>query len=223
MMFEKIFFNLIAITLFTIIFMKFIRKSDSSYIVILVLEFIGIAINFIELFMEISSNWALKTLIYILSVFIPFAVLWLEYFKKMNFPEFFHIFIGNILLKCGKQEEAKTMMANFLRKNQNSIIAHKFMAKYYEMKENYEAAASEYMKVTELNRNDLESAYLLAYMMNKNKQNDQAIVILQEILNRKPENEKAAELLADIYFGQERYKEAASIYMNSLRYHPRKL
>lgn len=222
-MFEKIFFNLIAITLFTIIFMKFIRKSDSSYIAILILEFIGIAINFIELFMETNLNWAFKILVYILSVIIPFAVLWLEHFKKMNFPEFFHLIIGNILLKCGKQEEAKTMMASFLRKNPNSIVAHKFMAKYYEMKENYEAAVSEYMKVTDLDRNDLEAAYLLACMMNKNKQNEQAIVVLQEVLNRKPENEKASELLADIYFQQERYKEAASVYMSSLRYHPRKL
>lgn len=220
MIIEKIFFNLIAIALFTIIFMKLIHKNDTSYIFILVLEFIGVTINFIELFFQTTLNWFLKTLIYILAVIIPVLILWLEHFKKMNFPEFFHLAIGKILIKLGKCDEAKTIMANFLHKNPNSQVAHKFMAQCYEREENYEAAISEYIRVTDLNRNDLETAYCLASVMNKNKQNEQAIIVLKEILNRKPENESATNLLADIYFEEERYKEAASIYMTSLRYHP---
>ena len=50
MIIEKIFFNTIAIALFTIIFLKLMRKNDTSYILILILVFIGIAINFSELF-----------------------------------------------------------------------------------------------------------------------------------------------------------------------------
>ena len=40
MVIEKLFFNLIAIALFTIIFLKFIRKNDTSYIIILIILFI---------------------------------------------------------------------------------------------------------------------------------------------------------------------------------------
>ena len=220
MVIEKIFFNIISIAIFTIIFLKLIRKNDTSYIAILVVEFVGIAINFIELFLSTSLNWFFKVLTYILAVIIPIWVLWLEHFKKMNFPEFFHLLIGEILIKIGKQEQAKHMMANFLNKNQNSLVAHKFMAKCYEKEENYEAAISEYMRVTDLNRNDLNAAYCLASVLKQNKQNEQAIIILQDILKTRPENENAANLLGDIYFEEERYKEAASIYMSLLRYHP---
>ncbi len=219
MIIEKIFFNLIAIALFTIIFMKLIHKNDTSYIVILILEFIGIAINFIELFLGNSLAIFFKIFIYFLAVLIPLWVLWLEYFKKMNFPEFFHLIVGNILISRGQQEQAKIRMSNFLNKNPNSQVAHKFMAKCYEKEENYEAAIIEYRKVTELNRNDLEAAYNLAYVMNKGKQNEQAIEVLQDILRRTPESERATNLLGDIYFEAERYKEAASTYMTALRYH----
>lgn len=220
MIIEKIFFNLIAIVLFTIIFMKLIRKNDTSYIIILILEFIGIAINFIELISSNIFNWFLRSLMYVLAVIVPLGVLWLECIKKMNFPEFFHLILGEILIKCGKQEQAKMMMANFLNKNQNSQVAHKFMAKCYEKEENYEAAVSEYMRITDLNPNNLDVAYCLAFAMNKNKQNEQAIVVLKDIISRKPENENASNLLGDIYFEEERYKEAASVYMSALRYHP---
>ena len=220
MIVEKIFFNLIAIALFTVIFMKLIHKNDTSYIIILILEFVGIAINFVELFLPTTLNAFFKVFIYFLAVLIPLWVLWLEYFRKMNFPEFFHLMIAKILVSKGQQEKAKTRMANFLNKNPNSQVAHRFMAECYEKEENYDAAVTEYRKVTELNRNDLETAYCLAAVMNKNKQNEQAIEVLQDILRHKPENENATNLLGDIYFEEEKYKEAASLYMTALRYHP---
>ena len=49
-MLEKIIFNVLAFALFTITVLKLIRKNDTSYIYILALEFVGILINFIELF-----------------------------------------------------------------------------------------------------------------------------------------------------------------------------
>lgn len=220
MIVEKIFFNLIAIALFTIIFMKLIHKNDTSYIIILVCEFIGIAINFVELFLPTTLNAFFRVTIYFLAILIPLWVLWLEYFRKMNFPEFFNLMIAKILVSKGQQEQAKTRITNFLSKNPNSQVAHKFMAECYEKEENYDAAVSEYRKVAELNRNDLEVAYSLASVMNKNKQNEQAIEVLQDILRHKPENENATNLLGDIYFEEEKYKEAASLYMAALRYHP---
>ena len=55
---EKIIFNILAFMLFTIIFMKMIKKNDTSYVYVLGLEFIGIVLNFIELLFNIiiASN-----------------------------------------------------------------------------------------------------------------------------------------------------------------------
>ena len=55
-MIEKIIFNLLAFAIFIVVFGKFIKKNDTSYVYILGLEFLGIVINFIELFFNIHLN-----------------------------------------------------------------------------------------------------------------------------------------------------------------------
>ena len=51
-MIEKIIFNLLAFAIFIVIFGRFIKKNDTSYVYVLGLEFIGIAMNFIELIFD---------------------------------------------------------------------------------------------------------------------------------------------------------------------------
>ena len=86
-MLEKIIFNVLAFALFTITVLKLIKKNDTSYIYILALEFIGILINFIELFFSIQLNWFLKTITYLFSIIILGIILWIEQKKKVDFPE----------------------------------------------------------------------------------------------------------------------------------------
>lgn len=218
-MFEKIIFNILALGLFTITFLKLIKKNDTSYIYVLVLEFIGLSINFIELFLNIKLNWIFKITIYIFSIVIPGIMLWIEKYKKIDFPELFNVTVAKVLSKFGNQEQAKVIISSFLNKNPNSYIAHKWLAEYYEQKENYDAVISEYMRVTDIKSNDFVSAYKLCDALNKNKQNTEAIELLEEILKQKPEYEKASNLLGEIFFEQEMYKEAVSVYMTALRYH----
>lgn len=219
-MFEKIIFNVLALALFTITFLKLIKKNDTSYIYILAIEFIGLTINFIELFFAVKLNIFFKILIYIFSIIIPAIIIWIEKYKKIDFPELFNVTLAKALTKFGKQEQAKTIISNFLNKNPNSYIAHKWLAEYYEEKENYEAAISEYMRVTDIKRNDFVSTYKLCSVLNKNKQNQEAIKLLEEILRQKPEYENASNLLGEIFFEEELYKEAVSVYMSALRYNP---
>lgn len=219
-MLEKIIFNVLAFALFTITVLKLIKKNDTSYIYILALEFVGILINFIELFFTIQLNWFLRTITYLFSTIIPTVILWIEQKKKIDFPELFNVTIAKILDKFGKHEQAKTMILAFLNKNPNSYIAHKLLAEFYEKEENYEAAVSAYMRVTDLKRNDFNSAYKLCEVLNKNKQNEEAISILEDILKQKPEYEKASNLLGEVFVEEERYKDAKSVYMTALRYHP---
>ena len=67
-MFEKIIFNIIAISLFTITFLKLVKKNDATYIYLLITEFIGLVINFIELFVGSSFGCFFKMLMYILAM-----------------------------------------------------------------------------------------------------------------------------------------------------------
>ena len=112
------------------------------------------------------------------------------------------------------------MIMDFLNKNPNSYIAHKWLAEFYEKEGNCDAAISEYMRVTDIKRNDFVSTYKLCEVLNKNKQNQEAINLLEEILKQKPEYEKASNLLGEIFFEEEMYKEAISVYMSALRYNP---
>ena len=219
-MLEKIIFNVLALALFTITFLKLIRKNDTSYIYVLALEFVGLAINFIELFFSIKLSIILKIIIYIFSIIIPGIMLWIEKVKKIDFPELFNVTIAQILSAFGKQEQAKKMIMDFLNKNPNSYIAHKWLAEFYEKEGNYDAAINEYMRVTDIKRNDFVSTYKLCEVLNKNKQNQEAINLLEEILKQKPEYEKASNLLGEIFFEEEMYKEAISVYMSALRYNP---
>ena len=78
MMIEKILFNIIAFTLFIILFFKFVRKNDTSYIIILGIEFVGILLNFIELVVPITWNIIVRIIMYIFAIIIPVAVILLE-------------------------------------------------------------------------------------------------------------------------------------------------
>ena len=119
-MIEKIFFTTIAIALFTITFLKLIKKNDTTYIYVLAVEFIGIAINFIGLFLKTPFHWSLKLLMYLLSIILPIALFAIEKIKKVELSELLITLAVPILAKVGKTEEAKTILTNFLNKNQNS-------------------------------------------------------------------------------------------------------
>lgn len=49
MLAQKIIFNVLAFSLFIIMFFKMIKKNDTNYVIILCMQALGIAINFIEI------------------------------------------------------------------------------------------------------------------------------------------------------------------------------
>ena len=88
-MIEKIIFNVIAIALFTVTFLKLIKKNDTSYIVVLGIEFIGIAINFIELLLSKPLALFIRIIMYLFSVILPLLLILMERFKNVNFGELY--------------------------------------------------------------------------------------------------------------------------------------
>ena len=55
-MLEKLIFSLLACSLFIIIFFKIIRRNDANYIILLVLQAIGIAVAFVEIHLQIGET-----------------------------------------------------------------------------------------------------------------------------------------------------------------------
>ena len=104
-----------------------------------------------------------------------------------------------------------------------SYIGHKTLAEVYEKEENYSVAVDEYIRANGINNKDIKLNYKIADLLNKDKRANEAINVLQDILNRNPDYYKATDLLGEILYTNERYKEAINVYMNALRYNPRKL
>ena len=60
MLIEQLIFTIIAFSLFVAIFTKMILKNDTSYITILIIQTIGIVINFLEVLFQIKINTLLN-------------------------------------------------------------------------------------------------------------------------------------------------------------------
>ena len=219
-MIEKIIFNLLAFAIFIIVFGRFVRKNDSSYVYILGLEFIGITINFIELLFNLHLNLFFRILIYILSIIIPGIILLIEYKKKFDFPEMLNTFLARIALKSGNTEQAKKYLFKLINKYPESYVGHKILAEVYEKEEKYSIAIDEYIRASNINNKDMKLNYNIAMLLNKDKRPEEAITILQDMLKKNPEYYDATNLLGEILYTQERYKEAINVYMNALRYNP---
>lgn len=219
-MVEKIIFNLLAFAIFVIVFGRFIKKNDTSYVYILGLEFVGIVINFIEVIFSIHLNIFFRILIYIFSVVIPVIMLLIEYKKKIDFPEMFNIMLAKIALHKGNTEQAKEYLFKLINKYPESYIGHKNLAEVYEKEEKYSLAVDEYIRANDLNNKDIKVSYKIGELLNKNEKTEEAITVLQELLKKNPEYYKATNLLGDILYSKERYKEAINVYMSALRYNP---
>ena len=142
-MIEKIIFNILAFAIFIIVFGRFIKKNDTTYVYILGLEFVGIVINFIELFFNINLNIIFKIIMYILSIILPAIILILEYSKKVDFPEILYITLAKIAMSSGNAEKAKEYLFKVIKKYPESYIGHKTLAEIYEKEENYSVAVDE--------------------------------------------------------------------------------
>ena len=220
MIFEKIIFNLLAFTLFTIMFMKMVKKNDATYVYILGLEFVGIVIDFIEIIFNLKMNIFFKLIMYVLSIIIPLLVLVIEKQRKLDFPELFRIAMAKIYMSFNKNDKAKDYLFSLINKYPESYLGHKILAELYEKEGRNDNAIDEYIRVTEINNRDINMNFNIAKLLNKENRSQEAIGVLEDILKRKPELYKATSLLGDILYSTEQKKEAISVYMNALRYNP---
>ena len=218
-MFEKLIFILLAFSLFVIIFLKFIRKNDTNYIIILLLQAIGITIGFIEIKFNISSIIILTIIRYILSVFIPLFIFIIEV-KDFNFSELTSIGLAKFFKLIGNDKLSKQILVKLVTKYPESYMGHKLLAEYYENEGGMRRAIDEYVTSIDIKKNDFKSYFKIAKLLNELDKKNEAIQMLENLLKSKPDYYEASILLGDILCSEERFKEAISVYSEALRYTP---
>ena len=65
---EQLIFTVLAFALFIFVFFKMIKNNDTSYVIILLLEAIGIALNFFEVLFDVKINSFFMVLKYIFAI-----------------------------------------------------------------------------------------------------------------------------------------------------------
>lgn len=216
---EKIIFNVIAFFLFVLLFFKMIRRNDTGYLGIIILQAVGIAVNFFEIILQIYENIWTKIVMYVFSIVIPIFILVLEN-KGKNFPELLAIFQAKALLLFKDRTDAKTILIKLVTKYPESYLGHKLLAKIYETEGGMRKAIDEYVKAIDIKKNDYDSYYTVAYLLNELGKKDESKTMLQNLLQKKADYYKASCLLGDILCDKEEFKEAISVYMEALKYNP---
>jgi tetratricopeptide (TPR) repeat protein len=218
MIIERIIFNIVAFTLFLIIFFKMIYKNDSNYIYVLVLQALGIAIGFVGLIFRVNLPIILLIITYIISILIPIVVIIIEK-NGLNISEIIAISLAKLYYKKDI-EKATNILLKLIEKYPNSYYTHKMLAELYEKKGKLEISADEYTRAIEIKKEDYATHYKIAEILNELDRKDEATVILRNLLKKQPENYKATALLGDILYEQENFKDALSIYLDALQYNP---
>ena len=218
-MLEKVTFFIFAFIMFIIIFVKILKRKDSIYIVLLVLNFIGITIRYVEQNNGEEFDFVMVAICYIISIILPFAIVLLE-LKNIYISEIFTIAKAKIYLKLGQNDRARRKLIKFIEKHPNSYYSHKLLANIYEREGKYEEAIDEYVIVVDLNKKDYESYYEIALLLNKTEKNEEAKSMLENLLDKRPEYYQASELLGSILYDEEKFQEAATVYFQALKYNP---
>lgn len=219
-MIEKIIFNVLAFSLFTVMFFKLIKKNDTSYVYLIVLQFIGITVNFFELVMGKSFGAIAKIFMYITAIFMPVLVIVIEKIKKIELFDVLYYILAKSLMSVGRYNDARKYLIHIIKRDKNNEKAHELLAKVYEKLEKYDLALEEYQIVCEINSKNYEAMLSMGEINNRIGRKKEAIVVLADLLKRKPDYYEASMLLGNIYYYEEAYKESTMIYMSALRYRP---
>ena len=216
---EQFIFIILSIILFVIIFFKMIKKNDTSYVPILVIEALGIAIDFVFLISNRKINLFVKFLIYFMSVLLPFTIFLLEKYK-------FDVMINikmitlNMYIALGNYKKAKEKLIKLLEENPENYDLHKKLAIIYEKEGGIRKAIDEYVQCIDLNKQDYDSYYKVATLLQDLDRKQEAIQMLNSLLDKKPEYTEASIILGNLLIEEKSYKEAAMVYMDALKYNP---
>lgn len=219
MLAEKIIFNILAFSFFIIMFFKMIKKNDANYVIVLCLQALGIAINFIEIIFKLQIGNIVRILIYVISIIIPIVIIYIEH-KGLNLSEMLYIALAKLALVFKDSKKAKKFLINLVTKYKESYFGHKMLAQIYEKEGGMRKAIDEYVQVIDINKKEYDSYYKISFLLHELGKKEESATMLRNLLHKKPEYIEATQLLGDILCEQEKYKEAVNIYNDALKYHP---
>lgn len=219
MILEQLIFTIFAFTLFIYMFFKMISRNDTNYIGVLIIQAIGITLNFIQVLLKIELAPFFTIIKYIFGIIIPIAIIILEK-KGIPLIQVLNVAKAKIYLKIGNNKKAKEQLINLVTRYPQNYIGHKMLADIYELEGGMRKAIDEYVQAIDINKKDYDSYYKVAELLNNLEKTDEASQMLFSLLNKKPDYYKATELLGDILLSKEMYKEAVNIYQDALKYNP---
>ena len=214
---EQIIFTFISFAIFVLMFFRMIKNNDTTYVVILVLEAMGIALNFLEVLFDIKLNMIFVIIKYILAILLPILIIILEK-KGISLLEMVNIQKAKIAMNLGDNKKAKQALLKILDKNPNSYKAHLMLAQVYENEGGMRKAIDEYVQAIDLNKKDYDSYYKVAKLLDGLDKKEEASQMLYNLLDKKPEMTEASILLGEILIENEMYKEAVNVYQDALRF-----
>lgn len=218
-MLEQFIFTTLALALFGVGFFKMIKNNDTGYVSLLVIEAIGIAIDFIYYISNKKIIIYIKILIYTASVILPMIIYFLQR-KNIDCIKSIRQIRIKILLVLGSDKKAKEILNSIINKNPNNYKAHKLLAKIYEKEGGVRKAIEEYVTCIDINKKDYDSYYKVSnYMIDLGKK-DEAIQMLSSLLAKKPDYYKATIDLGNLLIEKEYYKEAVNVFSDALKYCP---
>ena len=218
-MLEKLIFILLSFVLFVVTFFKIIKKNDTNYIIILLMQAIGITICFIEIKFNIFKNIILGIIRYVFSIIIPMFIVIIEA-NDFNFSEITSVALAYFFRLIGNDKLSKQILVKLVTKYPESYMGHKLLAEYYENEGGMRRAIDEYVTSIDIKKNDYKSYFKIAKLLNELDKKDEAIQMLESLLKTKPDYYDASILLGDLLCSEERFKEAISVYTEALKYTP---
>lgn len=219
MIIEKLIFNFLALFFFVFIFFKMIRKNDTSYITILIIQMIGISLNFLEIIFNIFTEISNKIIMYLFSVILPLIICYLET-KNIVFLEIKNITLAKICMMLKLDKKAKKLLIDLVTKYPENYKGHKMLGRIYEKEGGMRKAIDEYVKVIDIKNNDYDTYYKIAFLLQELDKNKEAETMLTNLIKIKPDYYEASNLLGEVLCKQNRFKEAINIYMDALKYRP---
>lgn len=216
-MIEQLIFTIVSVILFGYIFYKMMKYNENEYIIILVIEALGLAIDFIGVIFGLDMNLFFKCLIYVMSIIIPLFIIILEK-KGIDVINKINIIKVDLYLAIKDDKKAKDILIKMTDKNPQNYIAHKKLAEIYEKEGGVRRAIDEYVLCIDINKKDYESYYKVANHLNDLEKRTEAIEMLTTLITKKPDYLDATLTLGDLLIEDGRYKEAASIYEDALKY-----
>ena len=158
---EQLIFAIISFALFIYMFYKIIKKNDTSYFIMIILQAIAIALNFFEFLFKVKLNLLFMIIKYVIGLLLPITIIILEKYN-IPFTEIVDLTKADIFLRLKDSKKAKQALLHLLAKYPENYQGHKRLAEIYKKEGGSRKAIDEYVQAIDINKRDYDSYYKVA-------------------------------------------------------------